>query len=221
MVFKTILLGVLLCPSWTTHAQIPPLAVKYLPLLVQEQRVHWRYHPQPATLAGQVEQETCSSLKSPRCWSPKAELKTSREYGFGLGQITVTKSFNTFEEVQVLDPSLRGWAWEDRYDPVRQLRALVLKNLQLYNKVIGAGGEEKLAFTYAAYNGGMGGVISDRKVCEATLGCVPSRWFGDVEYTSNKKKTAMPGYGKSFFAINREYVKNVLRVRPGKYRDFF
>jgi hypothetical protein len=201
---------------------IPPNAHKYAPLLVQEQEQRWKGSPQPNTMAGQVEQETCISLKSSGCWNPHTELKTSREYGFGLGQVTVTKSFNAFNEERALDPSLKNWQWNDRFDPRMQLRGLVLKDFQLYRLVQGAAtDEDRLAFSYAAYNGGMGGVLSDRRVCAATKGCDPSRWFGQVEHTSLKARAAVTGYGQSFFQINRGYVQNILRLRSAKYGNFF
>ena len=59
--------------------------------------------------------------------------------------------------------------------------------------------------------------MSDRRVCQATAGCDPGRWFGHVEKTSLKARAAIKGYGKSFFDINREYVVNVLQVRRSKY----
>ena len=44
------------------------------------------------------------------------------------------------------------------------------------------------------------------------------KWFGHVEHTSLKAKTAVPGYGKSFFEINREYVRNVMVTRTVRYQ---
>jgi hypothetical protein len=35
-----------------------------------------------------VEHESCISLKHKRCWEPTSQLKTSREIGAGLGQVT-------------------------------------------------------------------------------------------------------------------------------------
>ena len=67
-----------------------------MPTLATEQRTHWPDVPIRSALAAQVEQETCPSLKSAKCWNPRAELKTSREYGFGLGQLTVTQKFDNF-----------------------------------------------------------------------------------------------------------------------------
>ncbi len=201
---------------------IPPNALKYAPTLVQEQRQRWTTSPQPHTMAGQVEQETCISLRSAGCWNPHTELKTSREYGFGLGQVTVTKSFNAFNEERALDPSLKDWQWNDRFDPKMQLRGLVLKDHQLYQLVQRAAtDDDRLAFAYAAYNGGMGGVLSDRRVCAATSGCDSGRWFGQVERTSLKARASVSGYGQSFFDINRGYVRNILRLRSGKYETFF
>jgi hypothetical protein len=201
---------------------VPPNSLKYAPMLVHEQRERWTASPQPYTMAGQVEQETCISLKSAGCWNPHTELNTSREYGFGLGQVTVTSSFNAFNEERALDPSLKNWQWNDRFDPQMQLRGLVLKDRQLYQLVQKAASDaDRLAFAYAAYNGGMGGVLSDRRVCAATQGCDPSRWFDQVERTSLKARATVAGYGQSFFDINRGYVHNILRVRSNKYESFF
>ena len=169
-------------------------------------------------MAAQVEQETCASLKSAKCWNPRAELKTSREYGFGLGQLTVTSRFDNFKEARKLDVSLRDWAWADRYDPGRQLRTMVLMDKAGFSRLSFIPDQhERLAMSFAGYNGGVGGVLSDRRVCAATKGCDPNRWFGHVEHTSLKAKTAAQGYGQSFFQINRGYVQNIMVVRRQKY----
>lgn len=206
--------------------QLPKNAVKYIPILKEEQRSFWASHPMPSTLGAQVEQETCISLKHPRCWAPEAQLKTSREQGVGLGQITRAffpdgrTRFDALAELKARYPEeLKDWDWDSNlYDPRYQLRAVVLKDLQNYTLIQGAASEsDRLAFTYAAYNGGMGGLNSDRKACKATPGCDPGRWFGHVENTSLKAKKSADGYKKSFFEINREYVVNVMKVRRPRY----
>lgn len=212
---------ILLMGNVARAQDLPPNARQYLPVLRLEQRTWWPSMPMPSALAAQVEQETCISLKHSRCWSPRAELKTAREHGVGLGQITRTARFDALAELRRAYPqALDGWGWENAslYDPALQLRALVLKNLQGWKTIQGAASDyERLAFTFAAYNGGLGGLSSDRQLCRGTPGCNAARWFAHVERTSLKSKTTASGYGKSFFEINREYVRNVLELRRPRY----
>jgi hypothetical protein len=204
-----------------TVADLPPASLQYLPVLAAEVCAHWPTAPLPY-LAAQVEQETCYSKTHRKCWNPRAELKTQREYGFGLGQLTVTERFNTFEDVQKLDTSLRGWGWAERYDPRMQLRALVVLDRQHFrNLPQGVLHTEKLPMFLSAYNGGMGGLLNDRRLCAATPPCDPNRWWGNVERTSFKAKVKVTGYGKSFYEINREYVSNIVFHRVPAYKEYF
>lgn len=202
-----------------TGVVIPALATVYAPMLLTAIHAIWPAMPAPAMLAAQIEQETCYSLTHPKCWNPRAELKTTREYGFGLGQLTVTPAFNNFVEAKKWDKSLANWQWEDRFNPDLQLKALVAYDHNLFLQIrFGATVQDKLAFMFSSYNGGLGGLLKDRRMCAAIAGCDPEVWFGHVEQNSFRAKTAVSGYGKSFFAINREYVVNVMRVRREKYR---
>lgn len=199
----------------------PPAALPLLPLLQAEQRAWWPAHPQPSALGAQVEQETCPSLTHRKCWNPRAELRTARERGVGLGQITRTARFDALAELRAQFPQpLAGWAWEadTLYDARLQLRALVLMDLRNWRSLRDVPLDaERLAMALAAYNGGLGGLSSDRRACAGTPGCDPGRWWGHVEHTSLKARAAVAGYGKSFFEINREYVRNVVHVRRGRY----
>jgi len=199
---------------------IPPNSEMYLPVLVEEQLKNWWSAPLPHTVAGQIEQETCITLRHSRCWSPRAELKTSREYGFGLGQITVTDRFNNFNEFKRLSPRLRSWDWGDRYNPEYQILSLVLVNKSNYERLrpLSLDSFNGLSFSYAAYNGGLSGVLRDRKMCESVEGCDPRVWFNNVSEHSFRAKTSVKGYSKSFFEINREYVYNIMYVRSEKYK---
>lgn len=200
----------------------PDKATPYLPVLQAEIESHWPEVPLQSALAGQTEQETCPSLTHKKCWNPRAELKTDREYGVGLGQVTTTKRFDNFAEARKLHPSLRDWSWEDRYDASRQLRTMILMDRAAWRKLsFATNGHERLAMTLAAYNGGLGGVLSDRRVCAAVDGCNPNIWFGHVEHHSLKNKVAAKGYGQSFFQINRAYPKNILGFRKDRYKSFF
>lgn len=192
----------------------PAAALPYLPVLRAEQRMWWPDMPLPSALGGQVEQE------NPK-WNPRTEFRTSRERGVGLGQITRTARFDALAEMKAAYPhALKSWGWDSAslYDPRMQLRGLVLMDLRNWTALadIPAFGE-RLAMVMAGYNGGMGGLASDRRMCAATPGCDPSRWWGHVEHTSLKAKTAVPGYGKSFFVTNREYPRNILLKRRARY----
>lgn len=222
-----ILRGIILLLTVTAaRAEAPPAAaLPLLPVLKAEQRAWWPDMPLPSTLGAQVEQETCITLKHRMCWNPRAELRTSREQGVGLGQLTRafradgSTRFDALGEIVQAYPSpLAGLSWDNRYDATLQLRAVVLKGLQGYKMVLGAASTlDRLAMSKAAYNGGSGGLASDRRMCAATQGCDSRRWFGHVERTSAKAKVAVKGYGKSFFEINREYVRNVMVVRRVRY----
>lgn len=223
--FIALVMAMLVLYTCSARGELPPGAVQYLPLLKAEQQKYWPDMPAPHTLAGQVEQETCISLRHRKCWNPRAELKTSREYGFGFGQITRAYNpdgsirFDTFSELAGLHPDLRKWRWEERYDPVMQLRALVLKDRRLFGRFPAATDADALAFMLAPYNGGTGGLIQDVKLCEASPGCDATRWFGHVEHHSRKSRKKWQGYGKSAFEINREYVANILGFRRDRYRE--
>jgi len=216
------------CGLRAAHAQVPPQALEHLPTLVQTQRSIWPDAPMPSFLAGQVEQESCISLRHLKCWNPRVELKTKREYGFGLSQFTVayredgSVRFNKWAEMRMRYPSLRGWTWENRFDPAFQLTAMVELDKSIYRIWSDAAStRDRLGFTLSAYNGGEGGVRQDRLLCRNTNGCDPSRWFGHVERNSLKSKVAFKGYGRSPFEINREYPPNVLDLRRKKYEPFF
>lgn len=181
--------------------------------------LYWPTMPLPSALGAQIEQETCISLTHSKCFSPRAELKTQREYGFGLGQITITPAFNNFEVVKRMQPALKDWAWDNRYDTASQLIALLSMDRNEYNACapLMLDSFNALACMAARYNGGAGGFNADRRLCSNTQGCDPKRWFGHVELYSTKAKVAASGYGKSFYQINREYVRNVMYTRRAKY----
>lgn len=204
-----------------TANQLPQRAIPLIPVLIEEQKMVYPNHPNPSYLAGQIEQETCITLKHSKCWNPRAELKTDREYGFGLSQITITKKFNNFEEAKKWDKSISDWQWDDRYNPVYQIRALLAYMRNLNDRINGVSdSKERYAMALSAYNGGLGGLNKDRVLCKATANCDQSKWFGNVEHTSLKAKKPVHGYKQSFFHINREYVTNVMFVRSEKYRKY-
>lgn len=208
--------------------KLPPRASEYLPALVEQQRAIWPDAPVPSFLGAQVEQETCPSLTHSKCWNPRAELKTSRENGIGFGQFTRAYRadgsirFDKISELAATHASLRGWSWETRYDARYQLTAIVEMDKAIYRRINGAASvTDRLSFMLSGYNGGESGVLQDRRLCGNRAGCDPSRWRGHVELHSLKSRERWKGYGQSPYAINREYVSNVLGLRRPKYEPYF
>lgn len=228
ILLKVFIFSLLLKTS--VHAEVPASALKYLPLVTEATTSLWPTIPLRSYIPAQIEQESCISLTHKKCWNPNVELKTQREYGFGLGQFTIAYDkagkvrFNTWQEMKDKDPQLKNWAWEDRYNPLLQIKAIVIKNRINYGKLtfIIKDPLEKMAFLAATYNGGS--VVKDRSLCAPRTDCDASTWFAKngkykyaVESFSTKSKVVHKGYGKSFFTISREYPLNILYVRRDKY----
>lgn len=201
-------------------AGLPPGARQHLPVLLREQRDLWP-SASASVLAAQVEQETCPSLTHRNCWSPRAELRTDRERGVGLGQITRTPRFDAIEEMRAKHPrQLAAWRWEDQalYDPTYQVRALVLMDRGNYERIVGAASEtDHQAMMLVAYNAGPGRVVSDRRLCGATPRCDPARWFDHAERTSALPRVSTHSGYRSFFEISREYPRRILIERRPRY----
>lgn len=213
--------GLLLVFSPRAHADTLPAGfATYGPILKAEQRAHWPDHPDPAALAALVEQESCASRAA--CWNPGARLKTSREEGAGMGQLTRayradgSVRFDALADLRnQYGAELSGLSWDTVYKrPDLQLRALVLMSRDSARTFRGA--PAWLAFGDAGYNGGVAGVQKERRACKLSAGCDPSQWFGHVAAHCLKSRQPLYG-GRSACDINREHVHNVFLVRRAKY----
>jgi hypothetical protein len=173
-----------------------------------------------------IEHESgCPSLKS-MCWSPTARLKTQREEGAGLGQLTRayrpdgTQRFDALAEARRLDPQgLNELRWDTIYQrPDLQMRTMVLMTRQAWHRLtpLVPDTTARLHMTDAAYNGGTMGVINERRACALRTGCNPGAWFGHVALVC--LKSTKPLYGaRSACDINRHHVQDVTVVRMPKY----
>lgn len=215
--------GLLLVFSPRAHAtELPAGFATYGPVLKAEQKRIWPSHPDPAALAALVEQESCISLKSKGCWNPAASLKSAREEGAGLGQITRayradgSVRFDALADLRArYGAELGAWSWSNVYQrPDLQLRAIVLMSRDAAKPFRAA--PDWLVFGDAAYNGGPEGVQRERRACALTRGCDPGRWFGHVELHCLKSRQPIYG-GRSACDINREHPHNVFLVRRPRY----
>lgn len=206
---------------------IPPAAEVHRAAFQAEQRAHWPDHPRPELLPALVEHESCITLRHSRCWSATSRLKTSREEGAGLGQITRAWSpdgrlrFDALAEMRQAHPALRELSWATIYQrPDLQLRAVILKvrgDYQALRMVEDLW--HRLAMADAAYNGGLGGLQKERRACQVKPRCDPQLWWGHVEATCLKSRAPLYG-GRSACDINRNHVSDVLLVRSPKYRGW-
>ena len=214
--------------SFSLSSTIPPQAKEHLPALKTQITEVWPTMPEPAYFGALVEHESgCPSL--PRmCWSPKAQLKTKREEGAGFGQLTRafredgSIRFDALEDVKRLDrKGLNELRWETVYTrPDLQLRVMVIMVRQSWNRLVPLvpTDEERLKFTDAAYNGGLGGVMNERRACGLRKDCDPNVWINNVEKTC--LKSTKPIYGtRSACDINRHHVTDVM-LRMPKYRSY-
>lgn len=197
---------------------VHPNAEKYIPVL--RDKVNSENSPfEWEVYAAQIDKETCPSALHSKCWNERTEFKTKREYGFGLGQLTNTAKYDNFEYVKTLTPELEDWEFSDRFDAENQIIALLAMD-RVCMFPDSASLVDSQAFMLACYNGGRGGVISDKLICSNTKGCNPKRWFGNVEHTSNKSRRKWNGYGRSMFEVNRDYPRDILFNRIKKYREY-
>lgn len=211
---------------------VPVNAKPLLPELKKVQKETWSSMELPSYFGALIEQESCISLKHPRCWNSTARLKTSREEGAGLGQFTRAWDaqgrlrFDAIAEVRKLDPKgLADFSWETVYQRADlSMRAIVVKSKDCATRLLRQAPSltpyNRTAFCDAAYNGGYGGMLADRQLCGMVNDCNANVWFGNVERHSNKNQQRWQGYGKSAFQINREHVTFAMFIRRPKYMPF-
>jgi hypothetical protein len=187
-------------------------------------------------MAALGEHESCITLKSKRCWSAKSQLLTCREQGLGVWQITRawrTKGkgksckrtkirFDVLKRYKLKYKELNGVNWYNLKNRI-DAQAFIASKLLLDNwkgLYMIKDDNERLAMTDAAYNGGLGGVKKDRKLCGLRKNCNPNKWWGHVEKSCSKSKKPLYG-NRSACDINRHHVYDVLKIRSNKYYKYY
>jgi len=190
-----------------SNASCPKKAKPFIPIIKEITERYWSDICPIEIIPGQIYAESS--------WKIKAERKVGREYGFGLAQITIVKGyFNEWVEMRKRWPGeFDNWKWEDRFNPYFQIKFMVLYDKFLWNKVGFAKTRwDRWAFTLSSYNGGLGGLLKDRRIAK-NRGCDPDIWFECVEKYSWRSNWA--------FKINRRYVKNIMTKFAPRYKDCF
>lgn len=211
------------------HTYIPPNGYLLKPVFETEIGKVWPGIPDIAYPETLGEQESCVSLTSPRCLNPKARLKTDREEGAGIPQLTRTFDKKTGAvKMDVLTDLSRRYSdlgelnWETAYtNPGLQIRAMLhlLKDTYRMFPMI-KDPFIRLQFTDPAYNGGARDTLAERMACGLKKDCNPNLWFGHVEKTC--LKSTKPLYGtRSPCLINREHPEMVFHVRLPKYQRLY
>lgn len=214
--------------SVSVKTYVPKNAFEHLPTVKKEQERLLPDFKYPEYFGGLIEHESCISLTHSRCWNSKSQLKTKREFGLGLGQITRaynangTIRFDSLSEMRrIYATELKEMSWNNIANrPDLQIRTIILMTIGNYNKFYTVKDEfERLAMTDAAYNGGVGHTLKERQQCGLKKNCDPQKWFGNVEKII--VKSTKPLYaGRSAFDINRHHVKDVLYTRMPKYKPY-
>ena len=182
-------------------------AKRYLPTLKQAFNSHWPDAPMRHIAAGQIEQESAG-------WNEHAELKTSREYGFGLGQITITSRFNNFKAAQRI---FKDWQWEDRFNVRYQLGYAVITDRSNFKQVsrLFRDDDSRWRGALVAYNAGYGTVLQRRALAIRTN--VPhDRWVGGLDQVAMAYEQKLL-YGRKLAMMRNEYPHIICNVRAPKY----
>ena len=176
-----------------------------------------------------IEQESCVTVCGKRCWNPKSRLKTKREEGAGLFQITRVFYPNDTIKWDTLDMLKRRFPkylaklnWKNIYNrPDLQILAGILlwnSNKRLFvNKV---NNKSLVWFLDSCYNGGFKYLYREMIECKLTKRCNPRKWFGNVELMKSRRALKKLYGNRSAWDINREHVR-LVRERMAKYKKLF
>ena len=216
------------------HAQspreyIPPKAYQHFPTIIEEKRTYAPTFPSDSYFGALIEHESCISLKHSRCWETTSELKSKRERGVGLGQITIayredgSVRFDSLTDMKKRHTeALKDLSWDNvTRSPKLQIRTIVLMTNDNYKALsMVTDSTQRMKMADAAYNGGLGGLKKERLACGLAKDCDPQKWDDNVERYCLKSTAVL--YGKrSACDINRDHVKDVFGVRLPKYEKAF
>lgn len=215
-------------PRLDPHTYISPRAFELFPLIQSEVDKNFQNFPHPEYFPALIEHESCISLTHSKCWKSTSRLKTSKEEGIGLGQLTRTWKngklrFDTLADMKRAYPRELGelsWSTiQNRSD--LQIRTMIVMTRDNYKSLYAVKDTyERTKMADSAYNGGRLNVERSRRVCAMSKGCNPQIWFNNVERYNQKPNVILYG-DRTVRQINNHHVRDVFEVRIHKFQPFF
>jgi hypothetical protein len=214
--------------AFSQSLYIPERANLYIPTVKSEASQYMSYFTPKAYFGALIEHESCISLTHSKCWNPASRLKTDREEGAGLPQLTKAYNkdgslrFDLLAEMRTRHTELKDLSWSNVYQrPDLQIRAMVILSKTNYDKLsMIPDNMERIAMMDASYNGGLGGLFNERRACGLAKNCDSTKWFNNVEDYCLKSKKALYGV-RSPCDINRHHVEDVMHTKLPKYKIAF
>ncbi len=206
---------------------IPPKAFLYKNMIYQEILTNFPELPEYNYPPALAEHESCITLTHRRCWTPTSQLKTKREEGAGIFQLTRayrsdgSLRFDTLTDLRTrYKNELKELSWDNVYTrPDLQIRSMILLIKESYQKLYNiVNPYDRLAMTDSAYNGGLNDVFKARRACGLSSSCNSQIWFKNVELFSPKSTKVLYGT-RSSKDINLHHVKDVMTIKLPKYQN--
>lgn len=177
----------------TLAADTPQAAKVHQRTLTRTAYAFWGLKAPVATFAAQIHQESH--------WRPEAQSPVGAE---GLSQFmpgTAKWIVDVFPELKTANPYNAGWS----------MRAMVRYDHWLYKRLKADTNCDRWAMVLAAYNGGLGWVLRDKKLA-AQNGYSRWLWWDNVERHNAGRSAAN-------FKENRDYPRRILLQHESIYED--
>ncbi len=188
--FLSLFLFFLVTPE--SNAEEPRSSLKYKRDLIRHSRIVWGLNAPVPLFASQIHQESS--------WNHLAKSK----YAKGLTQFTGT----TADWIAEVYPELKR---ANVYNPVWSMRAMLLYDNWLSEKVASENECEQWAMILSSYNGGLSWLNRDKELTKLH-GANPQRWWDNVENYSERADWAI--------IENRNYVRKIIFEHQPIYDDW-
>jgi hypothetical protein len=203
LVSSLIVLLLAFTPAYVYADAMVDKAKVYVQTINELYSKYWPEYTMKHIPYGQIEQESS--------WNVRARLHTSREDGYGLGQITITPRFNNFKTA-IQYKALKDWDYKtDPYNPKNQLTFLILQDRDNFRQIARffINDEERTKGMLVSYNAGYGRVLKRRQAA-ITQKHKADTWTGGLEDVHDKFEEESL-YGRSLYKAVNEYPRLIFK----------